>query len=463
MEVLRKAFKQALDPLVSEYVNCVDDDTFLIDADIKGSIAHATMLGQCGLISENESNQICDGLLEIAADFESGQLVLKPEFEDVHMNVEKNLELKIGSTAGKLHTGRSRNDQVALDIKIATALMTKQQMSLINGLQLQLLAIAEKNIEVVMPGYTHLQRAQPVSFAHAMHGFIEMLERDYGRFADSLKRIEISPLGAGALAGSSLPTNPEISSELLGWGSHFANSLDAVSERDAIVEFLSCAALTAVHLSQMAETFIIWASSEFGFVQFSDAVSTASSLMPNKKNPDPVELVRGKTGAIVGDLVNVLVTLKALPLGYNRDLQETKPPLVHGAKCLSSGLKVMTIALSEMSINKNAMHLAASDPFVIATDLAEYLVNKNVPFRQAHEAVSALVAIARDSGKTLPQLSLKEFQACATQFENDVFQLFDPIDSVSRKVSKGSTGFAVVADALLSTKANLVRRSSLIS
>jgi argininosuccinate lyase len=458
MKVLRKAFKQELDAAVSNFVNSIDTDAHLVQADIKGSKAHAQMLAQSGLMDQACAEAIAGGLNEIAAEHAAGKFALKVEFEDVHMNVEKTLEAKVGEPAGRLHTARSRNDQVALDARLYTASKIEELAKLIVQLQLKLIEKAEKNLDVLMPGYTHLQRAQPVLFAHAMHAFVEMLARDYDRLADCLKRTEISPLGAGALAGTSLPIDPQLSAKLLGFNQTFKNSLDAVSDRDFAVEFLSACCICSTHLSQLAETLMIWASSEFGFVKFDDNVTTASSLMPNKKNPDPVELVRGKTGAVVGDLVNLLVTLKALPLGYNRDLQETKPPIVNAAKIISESLTVMGVVIEATAVQKEVTLAAASDPYLAATDLAEYLVRKGVPFRQAHEAVSEFVTFAREQNKPLHTLPLAELKNFAAEFDNDVFALFDPETSVSAKVSPGSTGTASVKGALASARVYLESR-----
>ena len=455
MEVLRKAFKQELDPSVSKFVNSIDADAHLIQADIQGNIAHAQMLAKVGLIDEATASAITSGLAELADEYAQGKLQLKAEFEDVHMNVEKQLEKKIGTAAARLHTARSRNDRVALDARLFTSAKIKEISHQISQLQLKLISAAEANINVLMPGYTHLQRAQPVLFAHAMHAFVEMLARDYERFQDCLKRTQISPLGAAALAGTALPIDPHLSAGLLGFKGVFKNSLDAVSDRDFAVEFLSACCICATHLSQLAETMMIWASSEFGFITFADNVTTASSLMPNKKNPDPVELVRGKTGSSVGDLVNILVTLKALPLGYNRDLQETKPPLIHAAQTLFDALEVMGVVIDSMTVQEAAAQLAATDPYLAATDLAEYLVKKGVAFRQAHETVSEVVSHARENNKPLPELTLAEFKKFAAEFETDLFLVFDPKVSVSSKSSPGSTGYECVKESLSNARASI--------
>jgi argininosuccinate lyase len=444
MQVLRKAFTQQLDAAVSAFVNSVDADQALIEVDIKGSIAHATMLCQQGLLTEAQGKNIVAGLKSILAEYQAGEFKLNAAFEDVHMNVEKRLEQIVGLDALRLHTARSRNDQVALDLRLYVLGQIELHEMQIAALKAAIAKCALANIEAVMPGYTHLQRAQPVLFAHAMHAFMEMLERDLGRLSDLEKRTAVSPLGAGAQAGTGLPIDPHLSAKFLGLPACFNNSIDAVSDRDFVAEYLFTASLCAVHLSQMAETFIIWASREFGFVTFADNVTTASSLMPQKKNPDPVEIVRGKAGGMLGELVNILATLKGLPLGYNRDLQETKPPAIKVSKELSGCLTVMTVAISSMTVNAAVTHKAASDPDMITTDLVEYLVNKGVPFRQAHEQVSALVAGARDKGIALSASTVDDLQKFSVHFAADALALFDPIISVQAKTSHGSTGEAKV-------------------
>lgn len=444
MQVLRKAFNQQLDPQVSDFVNCIEADQALIAVDIQGSIAHATMLAAVGLLTEAQGAKIVSGLEEIQAEAEAGKFILNPAFEDVHMNVEKRLEALIGEDALRLHTARSRNDQVALDMRLFVLSQISAVKALIKHVQAALNACAVKNQDVVMPGYTHLQRAQPVLFAHAMHAFIAMLERDYERFEDAAKRTAVSPLGAGAQAGTALPINPVFSAAQLGLPTTFVNSIDAVSDRDFVAEFLFAASLASVHLSQLAETLIIWASQEFAFISLGDNVTTASSLMPQKKNPDPIELVRGKTGAVFGELINILTTLKGLPLGYNRDLQETKPPAIKVATDLCSALRVVAVVLANLTVNEANMQAAAGDPDMITTDLVEYLVLKGVPFRQAHEQISALANHAKQSGQKLNKLTLEQFKEYGQQFEQDVYDLFNPQVSVKGKSSPGSTGLALV-------------------
>jgi argininosuccinate lyase len=448
MQVLRKAFSQQLNETLTAFVGSIDADQALIEVDIKGSIAHAAMLAEVGILTKAQSHNIEKGLKQILALAEKGEFILNPAFEDVHMNVEKKLEELIGEDALRLHTARSRNDQVALDLRLFVLTQIDALLILLSNLQSSLAKSGLANIDVVMPGYTHLQRAQPVLFAHAMHAFVTMLERDKSRFTDARVRTAVSPLGAGAQAGTSLPINPAFSASLIDLPMCFANSMDAVSDRDFVAEFLFNSAMTAIHLSQLAETLIIWASSEFSFVKFSDAVTTASSLMPQKKNPDPVELVRGKTGSMLGELINVMTTLKGLPLGYNRDLQETKPPAIKVGKDLCSALQVMAIALAHMTVCQDKMLAAAGDPGMMSTDLVEFLVEKGCPFRFAHESVSSLVAFAQKKNVLLSELSLADFQSFAPQFTEKVFDLFDPRGSVKAKRSSGSTAPASVKLAL---------------
>lgn len=455
MEVLRKAFSQKLDAKVSEFVNCVDDDAALIDDDIKGSIAHSQMLGQVGLLTPEQAEAIKQGLQQLNRRFSEQQLTLKPEFEDVHMNVEKLLETLIGADALRLHTARSRNDQVAFDLHSFTCKAVKRNIELLAALQKQLVALAEKHFGVVMPGYTHLQRAQPVLFSHVVLSYVSMFERDKTRFADAYKRADVSPLGAGALSGSSLPIDPSMSAALAGFSGVFDNSIDAVSDRDFIAEFLSCSAITAIHVSQLCETLVLWATSEFGFITFDDDVTTASSLMPNKKNPDPLEIARAKAGTICGDLFNVLMVLKALPTGYNRDLQETKPPLVNTAQTLQATLQVVIKVLSSTRIKAQAMKEAASDPFVIATDLVEYLVNKGVPFRTAHEQIGELFAYCRNTGSNPALLSVAHLQSFAPELEEDARNLFNAEQSANAKTSQGGTAVSQVSAKLAAWKEGL--------
>jgi argininosuccinate lyase len=449
MEVLRKAFVQPLAPAVSEFVGCIDDDRHIVDADIQGSLAHATMLGQTGLLTQEQAANLVQGLHQLQASYRDKSIELKPEWEDVHMNVEKQLGCLIGADSLRLHTARSRNDQVALDMRLYIAQQIEEILALLKEVGNAFLDLAEGNAQLVMPGYTHLQRAQPVLFAHALLAFVEMLQRDAARFSDALKRVTVSPLGAGALSGTSLPIDPQLTADCLGFAGVFANSIDAVSDRDFLVEFVSACSICSVHLSQVAETFILWASSEFGFVSFGDAVTTASSLMPNKKNPDPLEIMRAKCGGISGDLVNLLMTLKGLPLGYNRDLQETKPPVIHSAQTLKACLVVLKHVVAATAVNCDAMEAAAADPMLFATDIVEYLIRAGMPMRQAHDVVSEVVAICRETHRTFAQIPLTELRKFSPLFGMDVYDLLNPVVSAGLKSSPGGTSPARVQAAII--------------
>jgi argininosuccinate lyase len=448
MKVLRKAFKQQLSDVVTEFVASAKADQAIVEADINGSLAHVEMLKKSGLVTPAQADNLQSGLNKLKEQYEKGTFILDAQYEDVHMNVESKLAELIGADAKLLHTARSRNDQVALDMRLFILDKIADIESLIADLQKALAKTGEANIDVVMPGYTHLQRAQPLLFAHVMHSYVEIFSRDKGRFADASKRTAVSPLGAGALVGSGLPIMPEVTAAALDLERVFANSIDAVSDRDFIAEFLFASSLTSVHLSQLAETLIIWCTKEFGFIQFPDDLTTTSSLMPQKKNPDPMELVRGKTGAIVGELVNVLITLKGLPVGYNRDLQETKPGAIKVADELAACLKVMTLAIQGMKVVSETTRQAASDPELFATDLVEFLVVKGVAFRAAHDAVACVVQYARDNNISLPQLSIERYKEHAAEFDQSVYKVFDAVNSVNSKTSNGGTATKQVTAAL---------------
>lgn len=448
MKVLRKAFKEQLSDIVTEFVASAKADQAIVEADINGSLAHVEMLKKSGLVTPAQADNLKSGLNTLKDQYEKGTFILEAQYEDVHMNVESKLGELIGADAKLLHTARSRNDQVALDMRLFILDKTAEMEKLIADLQDALIQTAEANIGVVMPGYTHLQRAQPLLFAHIMHSYVEMFGRDKGRFSDSSKRTGISPLGAGALVGSGLPIMPEVTAAALELQKVFGNSVDAVSDRDFIAEFLFASSLTSVHLSQLAETLVIWCTKEFGFIQFPDDLTTTSSLMPQKKNPDPMELVRGKTGAIVGELVNVLITLKGLPVGYNRDLQETKPGAIRVADELSACLKVMTLAIQGMQVVGEKTLQAASDPELFATDLVEYLVVKGVAFRAAHEAVASVVQHARDNKISLQAVPIADYKKHSVEFEESVFEVFNAVNSVNAKTSLGGTATTCVSAAL---------------
>jgi argininosuccinate lyase len=440
MKVLRKAFSQPLEPVVSQFVSSIRDDQHLVEADIKGSLAHVRMLASVGLLTEAQCTNIANGLQQILTLYRSGGWNLAVEHEDVHMNVEMKLAELIGEDAKLLHTARSRNDQVALDLRIFCIDSIDRIVLLLGNLCEALEQQGQANLDVAIPGYTHLQRAQPLSVAHVLNAFKQMFLRDSERFIFARSQASCSPLGAGAIAGSSLPIDPKVSASALGFSTIFANSLDAVSDRDFVADFVYACSLAAVHLSQLAETLIIWCTKEFGFVTFPDSLTTASSLMPQKKNPDPVELVRSKSGIVCGELFALLMILKGLPAGYNRDLQDTKPGAIKAGEVVTDALKVMALALQGMQFNTARTEEAASDPELYATDLVEYLVNKGVPFRRAHESISALVCHARDCAVPLSQLPLAVFQEFSSSFGEDLHCVFNPKTSISSKKSHGGTG-----------------------
>jgi len=425
--------------LVESFTESISFDKRLWRHDIRGSIAHAKMLAKQGIISAREAAAIEKGLLEIAAEIEAGKFRFRNELEDIHMNIEAELARKIGPAGKKLHTARSRNDQVALDIRLYLREETEDIISKILHLQKTLLTIAEKHIDTIMPGYTHLQRAQPVLLSHHLLAYLEMIERDKGRFMDSLKRLNVLPLGACALAGTTLPTDRAFVAKELGFKTASANSIDTVSDRDFAVEFLSCACICIMHLSRFAEELVLWSTEEFGFIEISDAFTTGSSIMPQKKNPDVAELVRGKTGRIYGNLMSLLTLMKGLPLSYNRDMQEDKIPLFDTVDTLKACLEVMNAMLPGMTFNKQRMAATAGQGYSTATDIAEYLVKKGVLFREAHEITGKIVLDCIKKKIELHELSLKELKSFSPVIGKDVFPTLDPAASVRARSSYGGT------------------------
>src|SRR5512135_1000509 len=397
-------FSGPTDKFVEEFTASLPFDKRLYKYDIAGSLAHCRMLGRQGIISAEEADKIMHGLSEVLSEIESGAFPWRIELEDVHMNIEARLTEKIGEAGKKLHTARSRNDQVALDMRLYLRDEAAAISRGIYEMQGALLDQAERYIEVIMPGYTHLQRAQPVLLSHHLLAYYEMLERDLGRFADCARRGDVMPLGAGALAGTDFPIDRRFVAQLLGFKEPSHNSMDAVSDRDFHIEFLSCCSLLMMHLSRMSEEFVLWSSSEFGFVDLPDAYCTGSSIMPQKKNPDVPELVRGKTGRVYGDLMALLTVMKGLPLAYNKDMQEDKEPLFDTIDTVKGSLKVFADMVREMGIRADNMRNAAARGFSTATDVADYLVRKGLPFRDAHEVVGRAVRYCVESGKDLSEL-----------------------------------------------------------
>jgi len=430
---------------VAGFTESISFDWRLWRQDILGSIAHATMLRKIGVLTRPEWMAIVKGLDRIGHDIARGRFAWKPGLEDVHMNIEAELTRRVPAGA-KLHTGRSRNDQVALDLRMWLRDQIVEFVGEIRGLQRSLLGLGTRNDDVIIPGYTHLQRAQPVYLAHHLLAYVEMFERDQERLRECFRRVNVCPLGSGALAGSTLPLDRELVARLLtfvdsrGRARVSQNSMDAVSDRDFVVEFCAAAALLAVHLSRLAEDLILWAGAEFGFIRIADAYTTGSSLMPQKKNPDVAELVRGKSGRVIGNLMSLLTLLKGLPMTYNRDLQEDKERLFDTMDTVRPGVRLMSSMLAHTTVNAAACRLAASDPLLLATDLADLLVRKGMPFRKAHHVVGSVVALAEQSGRRLDQVGLEEFRSVEKSFGPEVIQLFHLKKAMSRREMIGAPG-----------------------
>ncbi len=414
-------FSQPTSQLVQSYGESVSFDWRLYAHDIRGSIAHSKGLVKAGIITADEQAQIEKGLLEIRHEIETGNFEWKEALEDVHMNIEAELTKRIGPAGAKLHTARSRNDQVATDVRLYTRDAVDAISALIHSLQRALIEAAERAGSAVVPGYTHLQRGQPVLFAHHLLAYVEMLSRDAARLGDARKRIDIMPLGSGALAGSTIILDREYVAQELGFSGVTQNSMDAVSDRDFAVEVIFAIALCGVHLSRLSEDIILWCSAEFGFVTLSDAHTTGSSLMPQKKNPDVAELTRGKSGRLVGNLMALLTLLKGLPMTYNRDMQEDKEPLFDSIDTIKAALEVFAEMIAGMEVNETRTRAATSDPMLLATDLADYLVNHGVPFRSAHEVIGKLVAYSLVEKVAFADIPLAKYREFSPAFEADLF------------------------------------------
>jgi argininosuccinate lyase len=448
-------FTKATDKLVEEYTASIGFDQKLAEEDIEGSLAHAQMLGECGIITQEESEQIKQGLLKIKERLARGEIRFSVEHEDIHMNIEKLLIEEIGPVGGKLHTGRSRNDQVATDMHLYLRKKTNHLIELITRVQEALVKQAEAHVNTIVPGYTHLQRAQPISFAHHLLAYFWMFERDKGRLKDSLKRVNVSPLGAGALAGTTFPIDRKRTAELLGFDGIYANSLDAVSDRDFILEFLAAASILIMHISRLSEELVIWSSQEFQFVELDDAFCTGSSIMPQKKNPDVPELLRAKTGRIYGHLMGLLTVLKGLPLAYNKDMQEDKEGMLDTVATLEGALQLLAPMLETMQVNTEKMSRAVREDYSNATDIADYLAAKGLPFRRAHEVVGRVVLYAIQHKKYLLDLTLEEYRQFSDLFEEDVYHVLEPEQVVSARNSAGGTSFEQVQAQLTLAKEHL--------
>ncbi|MGN0711983.1 MAG: argininosuccinate lyase [Anaerovoracaceae bacterium] len=444
MKLWKGRFSKETSDAANDFNASIDFDKRMYRQDIRGSIAHADMLGKQGIITENESEIIQKGLNEILEEADKGKLEFSRAQEDIHMNVESLLTEKIGSAGKKLHTARSRNDQVAVDIRLYLKDEITGIKELLTELKKTLYKLAAENKETIMPGYTHLQRAQPVTFAYYMICYYQMFRRDAERFEDCYKRMDFLPLGAGALAGTPYDTDREYLAEKLGFAGICTNAMDAVSDRDFALEFLGDCAITQMHLSRFCEELILWNSSEFGFIEMDDAFSTGSSIMPQKKNPDMAELIRGKTGRVYGDLITLLTVMKGLPLAYNKDMQEDKQPLFDAADTVKASLKIFTDMISAMKIKKENMAKAVKNGFMNATDTADYLVAKGIPFRECHEIVGNIVLYCEKRDVTIEELSLEELKRFSPMFREDIYERIKPEACIAAKKSSGSTSFKSV-------------------
>jgi argininosuccinate lyase len=441
-------FSESADSFAEAFGASILFDCRLAPFDIQGSIAHAQMLGETGIITAQESSTIQQGLSKVRAKLERGEIEFRISDEDIHMNIERYLTEEIGSLAGKLHTARSRNDQVALDCHLFVRAQIIEFVSALLFLQESLIGQARANPAAIMPGYTHLQRAQPVLFSHHLLAYAQMFQRDIGRLTDLWKRVNILPLGAGALAGTTFPINRERVAELLGFDELYENSMDAVSDRDFVIEFISCAATCMMHLSRLGEELVLWTTGEFSFVELHDSLSTGSSIMPQKKNPDFAELIRGKTGRVYGALTTILTVMKGLPLAYNKDMQEDKECLFDTVDTVLGSLRVASDMIRTCKINALSMRTSSELGYTNATDAADYLAKKGLPFREAHEVVGKLVRYAITEGKGLEALSLDEYKRLSPMFEADIFEAIALETVVNRRTSRGGTAASAVEQQL---------------
>jgi argininosuccinate lyase len=441
-------FSQATDTLVEKFNASIDVDKRLYASDIQGSIAHLKMMANEAIISGDEAEELIKGLGRVKSRMDNHEIAFTDSLEDIHMHVEDALGKESGDVAKKLHTGRSRNDQVALDVRIYLKDETLQIIQMLTDFQRALVTMAKKHLRVIMPGHTHMQRAQPVLFAHHLMAYYEMIGRDVQRFNDSLKRVDVMPLGAAALAGTTYPLNREYTRQVLGFGKVSENSMDSVSDRDFVMEFISHASICMIHLSRLSEELILWSSSEFSFITISDAFTTGSSIMPQKKNPDVAELVRGKTGRVVGNLVAILTTMKSLPMAYNKDMQEDKEPLFDTVDTLKICTEVYTRMLPNIEVHAARMKAACNQGFLNATDFADYLVGRGMPFRQAHSVAGKAVAYGLSQNKELDALSLAELQTFSELIEQDIYDFISLDQMIARRISYGGTSFDNVAQAV---------------
>jgi len=435
-------------PIVEAFTSSIQVDRRLYTYDIQGSIAHCQTLAKAAVITNAEAEVLIEGLEKIRGEIDSGQFQFDDRLEDIHMHIENRLGEIAGPLAQKLHTARSRNDQVALDVRMYLRDATSRIIRQLRALQKVIVALGKRNLDAILPGYTHLQRAQPILLPHHLMAYYEMFSRDIDRLGDGLKRINVMPLGSAALAGTPYPIDRRYTAELLGFETPAANSVDAVSDRDFMIEFVSAASISMVHLSRLSEELILWSSSEFGFVELPDSFATGSSIMPQKKNPDIPELVRGKSGGVIGDLVGLLTMMKSLPLAYNRDMQEDKALLFHAADSWSQCIEIYTAMLPELEFNQTNMQRAASTGFLNATDMADYLVARGMPFRKAHRIVGEAVSFALARGKELHELTLEQLQGFSELIREDIFHHLTLRQLIDRRSSYGGTATETVVRAI---------------
>ena len=443
-------FATGTDKATDDFNSSISFDARLYKQDIEGSLAHAEMLGRCGIIPVEDAKLICITLMEILADIESGQVEFEVDAEDIHMNTEKILISRIGDTGKRLHTGRSRNDQVALDLRMYLKVETGKIKSMLTELLDVLLTTSEQHLSTILPGYTHLQRAQPVTLAHHMMAYFQMFRRDIGRLEDCFRRMDVMPLGSGALAGTTYPLDRQFVADKLGFAAITENSLDGVSDRDFAIELASCISMIMMHLSRFSEELVLWSSGEFSFVEMDDAFSTGSSIMPQKKNPDVAELVRGKTGRVYGSLMSLLTVMKSLPLAYNKDMQEDKEAIFNAVDTVKMCLPVFTKMLATMKISKDNMYRAAQGGFTNATDVADYLVKKGIPFRSAHEIIGKMVLYCINHHKAIEDLSMEEFKSFSDKIEQDVYEEISLEKCISGRSLPGGPAIESVKAAIVS-------------
>ena len=452
-------FSEKTNRSVEIFTSSINIDKRLYSYDIEGSIAHSKMLARQSIITEEDASLLIQGLSKIKIDIERGKFQFDDSLEDIHMHIESRLLQDIGKVAQKLHTARSRNDQIALDVRMYLRDEILDILKHLVSFRELIVDFAKVHIDAVLPGYTHLQRAQPVLLSHHMMAYYEMFSRDCGRFRDALKRIDIMPLGSAALAGTTYPIDRKYTAELLGFSEVSANSIDSVSDRDFIIEFLAAASLCMVHFSRISEELVLWSSSEFGFIELSDSFSTGSSIMPQKKNPDIPELVRGKTGRVFGDLIALLSIMKSLPLAYNRDMQEDKGPLFDAVDTLKACVKIYIKMLPNIKIKKETMLKATSKGFLNATDMADYLAVKGMPFRQAHSCVGKIVGCAINDNKELYEMTLNDLKPFSSLFKEDVFDILTTGQMIDRRVSFGGTAAKNVKAAIKRAEADIKKES----